>query len=108
VLGTIGRTGDPVFGDSAGLTLLFLGAGVITAVPLFWFNSAAKLLPLSTMGFLQFIAPSLQLAVGVLIFHEAFAAREGVSFALIWGAVGIYLVTLWKSRPPVTVAPNPD
>jgi chloramphenicol-sensitive protein RarD len=106
-LWVIGRSGGQAFGQSTGLTILFLGAGVITALPLFWFNSAAKLLPLSTMGFLQFLAPTLQLAVGVLVFHEPFTPREGISFALIWTAIGIYIVTLLKNRPTV-VAPNPD
>jgi chloramphenicol-sensitive protein RarD len=106
-LGWQAQSSVPAFGASASLTMLFLGAGVITALPLFWFNSAAKLLPLSTMGFLQFLAPTLQLAVGVLIFREPFSQREMVSFALIWVAVGIYLATLWKGRPPEVVA-NPD
>lgn len=106
-LSVLALSGDPAFGESAALTPLFLGAGVITALPLFWFNSAAKLLPLSTMGFLQFLAPTLQLAVGVLIFHEPFSRREMVSFALIWTAVGIYLATLLKRRPSI-VAANPD
>jgi chloramphenicol-sensitive protein RarD len=106
-LGILASTGEPAFGRSTQQTLLFLGAGVITALPLFWFNSAAKLLPLSTMGFVQFLTPTLQLAVGVFIFHEPFSSRETVSFALIWAAVGIYLATLLKSRPPEVMA-NPD
>jgi chloramphenicol-sensitive protein RarD len=101
------QAGGAVFGQSAGMTALFVGAGVITALPLFWFNSAAKLLPLSTMGFLQFLSPTLQLAVGVLIFHEPFASRELVPFALIWAAIALYLTTLVKNRPVVMVA-NPD
>lgn len=108
ILITQAATSDPVFGDSLGLTALFLGGGIITALPLFWFNSAAKLLPLSTMGFLQFMSPSLQLACGVLIFHEPFTSREGISFALIWCAVVIYLVTMLRMRRPVEVAPNPE
>lgn len=103
----LAATGEPAFGRSALQTALFMGAGVITALPLFWFNSAAKLLSLSTMGFVQFLAPTLQLAVGVLVFRESFSTREMVSFALIWSAVGIYLATLLKSRPPEVVA-NPD
>jgi chloramphenicol-sensitive protein RarD len=49
------------FGSSARLTLLFLGAGLVTTLPLLWFTSATKLLQLSTMGFLQYVAPTLQL-----------------------------------------------
>lgn len=107
VLGWVRASGAQVFGQTAGMTALFLGAGVITTLPLLWFNSAAKLLPLSTMGFLQYIAPTLQLAVGVLVFREPFTPREAVSFALIWGAIGIYVLTVLRGRQ-VVVAPNPD
>ena len=108
VLGTLGSADGMAFGRSASHTALLIGAGLITVVPLYWFNSAAKLLPLSTMGFLQFIAPSLQLAVGVLVFHEPFSVRAGVSFVLIWTAVAIYLATVWRSRRADPVTPPPD
>lgn len=107
VLGWVKNSGAQVFGQTAGMTVLFLGAGVITTLPLLWFNSAAKLLPLSTMGFLQYIAPTLQLAVGVLVFRETFTSREAVTFALIWVAIGIYVFTVLRGRQ-VVVAPNPD
>ena len=108
ILAGVHRGGGQTFGTSPGLTALFLGAGIITTLPLLWFNSAAKLLPLSTMGFLQFLAPCLQLAVGVILFHEPFTARDGVSFVLIWGAIAIYVVTLLRGKSHVVVAPNPD
>jgi chloramphenicol-sensitive protein RarD len=65
ILSTQGQIG---FGTSPHVTLLFLGAGVVTILPLLWFNSAIKLLRLSTMAFLQYLAPSLQLLVGVIVF----------------------------------------
>lgn len=107
VLGSVQARGETVFGGSPGLTALFVGTGIVTSLPLFWFNSAAKLLPLSTMGFLQYIAPTLQLAVGVWVFHEPFTTREGVTFALIWCAIAIYLTTILRGSR-VVVAPNPD
>ena len=78
--------------------ILFASMGVITTLPLLWFNKAAKLLRLSTMGFLQYLAPSLQLLVGVVIFHEPFTSREGISFVLIWAAIAIYLSSHLRER----------
>jgi chloramphenicol-sensitive protein RarD len=94
-LSSQGRAG---FGSSAQITLLFLGAGVVTTLPLLWFNSATKLLRLSTMAFLQYLAPTLQLLVGVIVFKEAFTSREVISFALIWTAIAVYLSSLLRSR----------
>lgn len=108
ILAGVNRGGTQTFGTTPWLTLLFLGAGIITTLPLLWFNSAAKLLPLSTMGFLQFLAPCLQLAVGVLVFREPFTTRDAISFVLIWCAIGIYVVTLLRGNRRMLVAPNPD
>ena len=83
--------GTAHFPGSAGMTLLFLGAGVITAIPLLWFNAAAKILPLSMMGFLQYLGPTLQLLVGVLVYREPFTLRHMLAFSLIWAAIAIFL-----------------
>ncbi len=104
-LSSQGRAG---FGSSAHLTLLFLGAGVVTTLPLLWFNSATKLLRLSTMGFLQYLAPTLQLLVGVIVFKEAFTSREAISFVLIWTAIAVYLYSLLRSRQYAIPMPDPD
>lgn len=89
--------GETLFGASGPLTGLFLGAGAITTLPLIWFNNATKLLPLSTMGFLQYLEPTIALLIAVLIFREAFSARDAVSFGLIWIAIALYLGTLFSS-----------
>jgi len=96
------------FDSSLSMSLLFVGAGVVTTLPLIWFNSAAKLLPLSTMGFLQYVAPTIQLLIGIFVFKESFSLREGASFALIWLAIALYLFTLWKSRRYPVVIPDAD
>lgn len=97
--------GSMHFVDSPGLTLLFIGGGIVTAVPLLLFISAAKLLPLSAMGFLQYLAPSLQLLTGVLLFHEPFTFRHVISFGFIWVAIGIFLIASRKNprKDPVEV-----
>ncbi|HEX8643084.1 MAG TPA: EamA family transporter RarD [Allosphingosinicella sp.] len=69
--------------------LLFLG-GTITAVPLLLFTAAARRLPYSTLGFLQYIAPSLQFALAVLVYGERFTIAHAICFAAIWTALAIF------------------
>jgi chloramphenicol-sensitive protein RarD len=108
LVGILSSQGKAAFGSSMKLSLLFFGAGVVTTLPLLWFNSAAKLLRLSTMGFLQYLAPTLQLLVGVIVFQEAFTTRQAISFALIWSAIGIYLLSLLRSRRFPDPVPDAD
>lgn len=75
---------------------LVLLMGVITAIPLLGFATAARLLPLSVVGLLQFIAPSLQFLVGALVYGEPVTALRMVSFALIW--CGLVVFTLDARR----------
>ncbi|HEY9639655.1 MAG TPA: EamA family transporter RarD, partial [Coleofasciculaceae cyanobacterium] len=82
------KTGS--LGTSLTLTLLLIGAGVMTSMPLLWFNNAAKRLRLSTLGFFQYIAPTLQLVLGVFLYHEPFSATHAITFGLIWSALAIY------------------
>ncbi len=65
-------------------------AGIVTIVPLICFTSAVRLLPLSTVGLLQYSAPTGQLVLAVLFFGEHFTPLKFVAFAIIWVAVGIY------------------
>ncbi len=91
-------TGVGHFGLSWSLTLLFIGAGITTSFPLLWFNNAAKRLPLSTLGFLQYFAPSLQLLLGVFLYSEPFTQTHLITFSLIWGALLIYTSTSLKLK----------
>jgi len=70
---------------------LILG-GAVTALPLLLFTAAAKRLPYSTLGFLQYIAPSIQLLLAVLVFHEPFGHAQALCFAAIWAALAIFSV----------------
>jgi chloramphenicol-sensitive protein RarD len=79
-IGALGHTGP------ANAALL-IGSGPLTAISLFLFAYGARLLPYSTVGLLQYIAPSLQLACGVFAFHEKFEPSRAVGFALIWVAL---------------------
>ncbi len=71
-------------------TLLLLLAGVVTATPLLWFAQGAKLIPLSTVGFIQYLSPTIGLLLGIFVFKEPFTASDLVSFGLIWCAVALY------------------
>jgi len=79
-------------------------AGVITAVPLLWFANAARRLRLATIGFLQYLAPSLQFMLAVLVYGEPFSTSHLTAFACIWTALAIYSVDTARSRRRVAPA----
>jgi len=93
-------TGVAAFGHTgAAITALLIGSGIFTAVPLFLFAYGARLLPYSTVGVLQYIGPSLQLACGVLFYHESFGAQRAGGFALLWAALVLYAGDgLWRAH----------
>lgn len=96
-------SGGGAFGAAPpAITGLLLGAGVVTAVPLVLFAAAANRLPLSVIGFVQYIAPTMMLLIGVLLYHEPFTRVHLVSFVLIWTALTIF--TLAKTKPFVALA----
>jgi chloramphenicol-sensitive protein RarD len=76
--------------------LLLLMAGPLTAIPLLFFTGAARRLPLTTIGFLQYVSPTLQFLMAALLFGEPFTRAHGVAFACIW--VALALVALHAAR----------
>lgn len=74
--------------------LLLLGAGVATGLPLVLYNLAAKKLMLTTLGMLQYISPTLQLLIGLLVFREAFPMDKLLGFIIIWIALIVYTFEL--------------
>ena len=83
--------GSGAFGHQGGLvTLLLVLAGPVTSIPLILFGMAARRIPLSMIGFLQYLAPTLQFLIGVFIFHEDFPSSRLLGFSLIWVALLIY------------------
>jgi chloramphenicol-sensitive protein RarD len=86
-----GRTGRGAF-FHAGMTtdMLLAGAGVITAVPLLMFSSAARRIPLSLIGILQYIAPTLQFLLGVMVYREPFTVTKLVGFGIVWTSLVIF------------------
>jgi chloramphenicol-sensitive protein RarD len=80
--------GEATFGHhGAGNVVLLVGAGIVTAVPLMLFNSAAIRLPLTAVGMLQYLTPVLQFAIGVFVQHEEMPPSRWAGFALVWLAL---------------------
>ncbi|MFQ3545246.1 EamA family transporter RarD [Halobacillus rhizosphaerae] len=77
-------------------SLLVFGAGIVTAIPLLLFSAGAKRIPLSMVGFLQYFAPTIMLALGVFLYDESFTAVHAVSFAFIWAGLVVYTFTRMK------------
>lgn len=85
------RAGGLSFGaGSPGMDVLLIAGGLVTALPLLCFTSAARLLPLSTMGFLQYLAPSGQFLLAVLAYDEPLTAAHIVTFGCIWTALAVF------------------
>lgn len=81
---------------SLGTDFLLIGAGAATAVPLLYFAKGAQKIPMSMLGFLQFIAPTLTLILGIFIYHEHFSKIHFISFFFIWTAITIYSISRTK------------
>lgn len=93
-----GATGDIFLGVDPQVEVLLPLAGVITATPLMLFAVGARRLPLATVGFLQYLAPSLTFLLAIFVFHEPFDAARLFGFALIWLALAVYSVDLVRAN----------
>lgn len=89
------RSGAGHLGASLPATAWLLACGPVTAVPLVLFSWAARRIPLSTLGFLQFIGPTIAFAIGVAQ-GEAFTPLRAVSFVFIWGGASVYAYGAWR------------
>lgn len=100
-VGYLASQGQGNFGGSFPNTLLFMGAGVVTSMPLLWFNNAAKRLKLATLGFFQYLAPSIALVLGVFLYQEPFTQAHVVTFGCIWTALLLYSITALRTKSVV-------
>ncbi|MET3108604.1 chloramphenicol-sensitive protein RarD [Oxalobacteraceae bacterium GrIS 2.11] len=76
---------------------LLIAGGPITAIPLLFFAAGARLIPMSTLGILQYIAPTIQLLIGIMIYHEPFSSDRLIGFMIIWSALFLYSAEgLWR------------
>jgi len=100
-VGWLTFTGDNAFINTTSDTtrVLLVAAGPITAIPLLLFASGARKIPLSILGLLQYLSPTLQFLLGVWMFHEAFSSDRLVGFLMIWGALLLFAGEgLWRSK----------
>jgi chloramphenicol-sensitive protein RarD len=97
------------FGDQGALTdSLLVASGIFTAVPLMLFAYGVRRIRLATIGLIQYLGPTLQLLIGVWIFHEPFTEVQAIGFGLIWLALAVYATDglLRHRRPAPVVAPE--
>ena len=100
LLGFLHARGDGTFGNAGvGHALLLAGSGVATAIPLLLFAAAARRIPLSTVGLLQYLTPLMQLSIGVFVYGEPMPPARLVGFAIVWVALAVFTAdTLRQAR----------
>ena len=95
------------FGHVSGFETLLLGlTGVVTSIPLLLFTYGARRIPYSTMGLLQYVAPTLQFLTGVLLFSEPFTQHQAIGFGVIWAALILFTVETYMHNKRPLPAPE--
>ena len=94
------RSGTSTLGTASwSLILILISTGVVTGLPLVWFGHAARHLRMTTVGFLQYLAPSGSFFLGVFLYHEPFTRAHLITFAFIWAALAIFTAeAFWRWR----------
>lgn len=88
---------EMVFGDlGPAQDLLLIGTGLVTVIPLVLFATAARGLPLITVGLMQYLAPSISFCLAVFLFREPFTLHHAVAFGAIWSALALYTGSIWQ------------
>ena len=101
--------GRPVFGTTSQEAWLLVAAGVVSTTPLLLFTAAARRLRYSTLGILQFMAPTLQFLIAVALYDEEFTTAHAIAFGAIWTALTLYVTSLVRDlRAQRRAAAAPD
>jgi chloramphenicol-sensitive protein RarD len=91
--------GELIFAQKLSLALLLIASGIVTGLPLVWFGHAARNLRLTTLGFLQYLAPTCSFCIGVFLYRETFTRAHLITFSLIWIALAIFTAdAIWRWR----------
>ena len=103
-------TGSGAFLHSDTTTnLLLVGAGLVTTIPLLMFSSAAQSIPLSMVGIMQFITPTIQFLLGVLVYKEQFDTTHFIGFGIVWIALVLFVVEgFWARQSNIPSEPLPE
>lgn len=105
-LAVLAGEGGDAFGSSPTTTLLLVAGGAVTVIPLVLFAGAAQRIPLSMVGILQYITPTLHFLIGVVVFNEAVSGGEWFAFVTVWIALGIYTVDISRTATSIPRAHN--
>ena len=107
-LAAVGLNGSGAFlQNGTFVDVLLIGAGVVTTIPLLMFASAAKQIPLTLIGLLQYIAPTLQFLIGVFVYKESFDFAHFIGFAIVWVALIMFAVESYiANRAPIEPIPE--
>ena len=92
------------FGSSQTITLLLIGTGIISAIPLVLFTMATRRMDLSVVGFIMYINPTMQFLIGVFVLEEAYPPQRMLTFILIWIALILFIIGIWQQRKKRTMA----
>lgn len=99
ILAIVGMQGPfDLFHSDVGTIILIAAAGIVTAVPLLLFAAGARRLPLSTLGFTQYLAPTLMFLLGWLVFDEAMPLARWIGFGIVWFALAILIADIIRER----------
>jgi len=96
-LSVLAGDGEGAFGSSPDITLLLIAGGAVTITPLVLFAGAVQRIPLSMVGILQYITPTMHFLIGVLVFSEAVSGGEWFAFVMVWIALIIYTVDTYRT-----------
>jgi chloramphenicol-sensitive protein RarD len=102
------NNGSHFISVSIWVTFLMCLSGIVSIVPLLCFTEGAKRIPLSSVGFLQYIAPTLMLLIGVLVYNEPFTSGQLFSFILIWIGLSLYTFSLVRTKPRMIIKTNEE
>lgn len=109
LLGFLHADGSGTFGDAGGgHALLLVSSGIATAVPLLLFAAAARRIPLSAIGLLQYVTPLMQLSVGVFVYGEPMPPARLAGFAIVWVALAVFTADLLRHARAGTRRPLPE
>lgn len=97
-LGWFAAQGESSFGGDLRTTLLLIFAGPVTLLPLLWFAEAARRLPLITVGFFQYLAPTLTFLLATLVYSEPFTLAWAVTFVFIWSGLAVFTIDSLRTR----------
>lgn len=87
-----------LFNSSTTTNILLIATGIVTTLPLLWFALGAQRIPLTSVGFMQYIGPSIMLLIGILVYNEPFQYEQIIAFSLIWIALVFYSLSMINNR----------